>query len=83
MIKEKQRGEGYTKVTSRDGVLDRPARVLDSGEKYQIDDIEITALSVDHSLPGATSYLIHASEGSILYTARARSKDSIDILLQK
>jgi ribonuclease J len=72
MIKEKKRGEGYTKVTSRDGVLDRPVRILDSGEKYQIDDIEITALPVDHSLPGATSYLIQASEGSILYTGDFR-----------
>jgi ribonuclease J len=72
MIKEKKRGEGYTKVTSRDGVLDRPVRILDSGEKYQIDDIEITALPVDHSMPGATSYLIQTSEGSILYTGDFR-----------
>ncbi len=72
MIKEKKRGEGYTKVTSRDGVLDRPVKALGAGEKYQIDDIEITPLFVDHSLPGATSYLIQTSEGSILYTGDFR-----------
>ena len=72
MIKEKQRGEGYTKVTSRDGVLDRPVKALGTGEKYQIDDVEITPLFVDHSLPGATSYIIQTSEGSILYTGDFR-----------
>jgi ribonuclease J len=72
MIKEKLRGEGYTKVTSRDGVLDRPVKALETGEKYQIDDVEITPLFVDHSLPGATSYLIQTSEGSILYTGDFR-----------
>lgn len=72
MIKEKKRGEGYTKVTSRDGVFDRQIKALGTGEKYQIDDVEITPLFVDHSLPGATSYLIQTSEGSILYTGDFR-----------
>ena len=72
MIKEKTRGDGYTKVTSRDGVINRPLRVLESGEKHQIGDLEIIPYAVDHSLPGATAYLIHTSEGTILYTGDFR-----------
>jgi ribonuclease J len=72
MIREKEREEGYTKVTSRDGELDRPIKVLESGEKYCIDDVEIIPQLVDHSLPGATSYIIHTSEGTVLYTGDFR-----------
>jgi len=72
LIKEKSRGIGYTKRTSRDGVLDRPIRIIESGEKHRIGDLEIVPYAVDHSLPGATSYLIHTSEGTILYTGDFR-----------
>jgi ribonuclease J len=72
MIREKEREEGYTKVTSRDGVFDRPVKALDMCEKYCIDDVEIIPLFVDHSLPGATSYLIYTSEVAILYTGDFR-----------
>jgi ribonuclease J len=72
MIKEKKREEGYTKVTSQDCVLDRPVKALETGEKHCIDDVVITPLLVDHSLPGATSYLIRTSEGTILYTGDFR-----------
>ena len=72
MIKEKERGNGYTKVTSRDGVFDRPLRVLESGEKYSIGGVEVVPYAVDHSVPGATAYIIYTSEGSILYTGDFR-----------
>jgi len=72
MIKEKSRGIGFTKRTSRDGILDRPIRIIESGEKHRIGNLEIIPYAVDHSLPGATSYLIHTSEGTILYTGDFR-----------
>jgi len=72
MLKRKKRGEGYTKVTKRDGVYDRPIKVLEPGDRYKIGSIEIIPLAVDHSLPGATSYLIHTSEDTILYTGDFR-----------
>ena len=72
MIKSKKRGEGYTKVTKRDGVLDRPVKVLEPGERIHIGSIEIIPFAVDHSLPGATAYLIHTSEDTLLYTGDFR-----------
>jgi ribonuclease J len=71
-IRPSQRGEGFTKVTKRDGYEERPLKVIDFDTPFKIGDIEIVAYEVDHSLPGATAYLIYSSEGPILYTGDYR-----------
>jgi len=71
-IRPSKRGGGYTKVTKRDGYDTRPLNVCEYGKKFKVGDLEIVAYEVDHSLPGATAYLIHASEGTILYTGDYR-----------
>jgi ribonuclease J len=71
-IRPSKRGGGYTKVTKRDGYETRPLNVFEYGKKFKVGDLEVIAYEVDHSLPGATAYLIHASEGTILYTGDYR-----------
>jgi ribonuclease J len=71
-MRPSKRGGGFTKVTKRDGVDPRPLNVFEYGEKFKVGDLDVVAYEVDHSLPGATAYLIHASEGSILYTGDFR-----------
>ncbi|MHA1972499.1 MAG: MBL fold metallo-hydrolase RNA specificity domain-containing protein, partial [Candidatus Hodarchaeales archaeon] len=39
---------------------------------FKVGDLEVVPFEVDHSLPGATAFLIYASEGSILYTGDYR-----------
>jgi ribonuclease J len=65
-------GDSYTKVTKRDGYETRPLNVCEYGKKFKVGDLEVVAYEVDHSLPGATAYLVHASEGTILYTGDYR-----------
>ncbi|MHA1974886.1 MAG: MBL fold metallo-hydrolase, partial [Candidatus Hodarchaeales archaeon] len=71
-IRPSKRGDGYTKVTKRDGYDERPCRVIDYNKKFKVGELEIVPFEVDHSLPGATAYLIYTSEGSILYTGDYR-----------
>jgi len=68
----KDKGEGYTKTTRKDGFEYRPVKVFEYGEKFKVGDLEVVAYEVDHSLPGAAAFLIHASEGNILYTGDFR-----------
>ena len=42
------------------------------GKKFKIDNLEIVPYNVDHSLPGATGFIIHTTEGSIIYTGDIR-----------
>jgi ribonuclease J len=67
-----KRGDGYTMATKRDGYDERPLSIFEYGKKFKVGDFDVIAYEVDHSLPGAAAYLIHASEGSILYTGDFR-----------
>jgi ribonuclease J len=71
-IRPSKRGDGYTKVTKRNGSYTRPLNIIKFEKPFKTGDLEIIPYEVDHSLPGATAYLIHASEGSILYTGDYR-----------
>ena len=45
---------------------------VEPGRKFKIDGLEVVGLPVDHSVPGAMMFLIHSSEGSVLYTGDLR-----------
>ncbi len=71
-IRPKLRGEGYTRVKGDDSKQERQIKPVHTGEQFKIGNLEVTAYAVDHSLPGAMSYLIHTSEGNVLYTGDLR-----------
>ena len=71
-IRQKKKGAGYTKVKGDDAKTRRPLKVFEYRKKYSLGSVEVVPYEVDHSLPGATAYLIHTSEGTILYTGDFR-----------
>jgi len=56
----------------RNPPVKRTFHTFRTGEKIKIDSLEIEPLHVDHSVPGAYSFLIHTSEGTIVYTGDLR-----------
>lgn len=71
-IRPSKRGTGYTKIKGEEAKTRRPLKVFEYGKKYLIGSLEVVPYEVDHSLPGATAYLIHTSEGTLLYTGDFR-----------
>jgi ribonuclease J len=55
-----------------DIVRKRPFEIFKYKKKFKIDDVEVIPYNVDHSLPGATGYVIHTSSGTIVYTGDFR-----------
>jgi ribonuclease J len=49
-------------------VVPRKFNLFKFGKKFKIDGIEVIPYNVDHSLPGATGFIIHTSSGTIVYT---------------
>ena len=50
----------------------RKFRTFRTGDKINIDAIEIEPVHVDHSVPGAYGFVIHTSVGAIIYTGDLR-----------
>jgi len=71
-IRPKKRGAGHTKVKGEEAKTRRPIKVFEYGKKYSIGLLEVIPYEVDHSLPGATAYIIHTTESTILYTGDFR-----------
>ena len=71
-IRPKKKGEGFTRVKKEESKTSRPIHTFESGRSFNIGPIQITPYEVDHSLPGASAFLIHTSQGTILYTGDFR-----------
>jgi ribonuclease J len=44
-----------------------------TGDKITIDSLEVEPIHVDHSIPAAYGFLIHTSEGTVVYTGDLRT----------
>lgn len=61
----------YRKNYKKPGVT-RCFNLFRTGNKICIDSLEIYPIHVDHSVPGAYGFIIHTSEGAIVYTGDLR-----------
>jgi ribonuclease J len=68
----KKKGDGMKRRDATDGKEERDVRVFKFGKKFKIGNLEILPCRVDHSLPGATGYIIYTSEGPLVYTGDLR-----------
>src|SRR5208337_1042128 len=57
---------------TRDEPIDRQFVFNQSGKERKIGEISITPCSVDHSVLGATAYILRTSSGTIVYTGDLR-----------
>ena len=46
--------------------------VFRTGDKIKVDDLVVEPIHVDHSIPGAYGFLIHTSNGTVVYTGDFR-----------
>jgi|YelNatPaOPRAMG01_1025707.scaffolds.fasta_scaffold63997_1 ribonuclease J len=62
-------------------------RTFRTGKKIKVGDIEVEPIHVDHSIPAAYGFIIHTSEGSVVYTGDLRMhgprKDLTEDFMQK
>lgn len=51
---------------------ERDFRTFRTGSKFRVGSVEIEPIHVDHSVPGAYGFLVHTSEGCVVYTGDLR-----------
>lgn len=47
-------------------------RPFEPGKKVKVGSLEVVPMAVDHSIPGACGFIIHTSEGAVVYTGDFR-----------
>ncbi len=52
--------------------IEREFRTFRTGDRVRVGSLEIEPIHVDHSVPGAYGFVIHTSEGAIVYTGDLR-----------
>lgn len=60
------------KSTYKDPPIERIFNTFRTGDKIKIDNLEIEPVHADHSVPGAYGFIIHTSEGPVIYTGDLR-----------
>jgi len=68
---------------SKEHVHEREYHVMQPNEKVPIGSLEVELCPVDHSLPGASAYIIHSDEGNLVYTGDIRFHGSNKNLSKK
>jgi len=83
----KKKGDGLKRRDARDGLEERNVKTFEFEKPFKIKHLEITPFRVDHSLPGATGFIIKTSKGNIVYTGdlrfHGRHKNWTESFMQK
>lgn len=53
--------------------IKRKFEIFRTGDKIHIDSLEIEPIHTDHSVPGAYGFIIHTTEGTVVYTGDLRT----------
>jgi ribonuclease J len=58
----------------RDGTVHEPntVKTFKTGSRLKFDNVEITPIHVDHSVPGAYGFIVETSEGTVAYSGDLR-----------
>lgn len=56
----------------RNPPIERIFKTFRTGDKIRVDSLEIEPIHNDHSVPGSYSFIIHTSEGAVIYTGDLR-----------
>ncbi|MBI5680088.1 MAG: MBL fold metallo-hydrolase [Methanobacterium sp.] len=79
----KKRIEGYKRLYGESAKVERNINVLDPYKKQEIGNFKIESVPVDHSLPGATGFIVEGDEDTIAYTGDLRFNGRNPDLTQK
>jgi ribonuclease J len=79
----KKRDEGYKRLRGNAAKVERDVNIVKPYKNFEIGDLTIKSAPVDHSLPGASAYIIESGNETIIYTGDLRFHGRRPELTQK
>ncbi len=68
----KKRVEGFKRLSGKDSRVERELNIVKPYENFQIGDFNIKSAPVDHSLPGASAFILENNNDTLIYTGDLR-----------
>jgi ribonuclease J len=68
----KKRVEGYKRLSGKDAQVERELNIVEPYKKFEIGNFSIKSAPVDHSLPGASAFILENNEETVVYTGDLR-----------
>ncbi len=63
---------GYKRLSGKDAKLERELNIVEPYKNFEIGDLTIKSAPVDHSLPGASAFILENNDETVVYTGDLR-----------
>ena len=68
----KKNADGYKRLSGKDARMERELNIVEPNKSFEIGDFTIKSAPVDHSLPGASAFLLKNNGETVVYTGDLR-----------
>lgn len=68
----KKNGEGFKRLSGKDARVERKVNIIEPYKNFEIGDFKIKSAPVDHSLPGASAFILENNNETVVYTGNLR-----------
>ena len=68
----KKNSDGHKRLQGDSAKVERDVKIVEPYKNFEIGDYKVKSLPVDHSLPGASGYIVESDEDSLVYTGDIR-----------
>jgi ribonuclease J len=68
----KKNGDGFKRLSGSDARSERKLNIIEPYKNFEIGDFKIKSAPVDHSLPGASAFILENNNETVVYTGDLR-----------
>lgn len=68
----KKRSEGFKRLIGKETLIERNLNIVTPYKNFEIGDLTLKSAPVDHSLPGASAFILENNDETVVYTGDLR-----------
>jgi ribonuclease J len=68
----KKRSDGFKRLIGKETLIERNLNIVEPYKNFEIGDLTLKSAPVDHSLPGASAFILENNDETVIYTGDLR-----------